>query len=327
VVPHDKRPTIDSERLEDIEPAWRELHAAAGAPPFAHPAWIAAWLDTLGSVAATVFLAVRRDDELLGVAPLELGPLTAQAAGDANVFDYTPILAARGEEAAVRLAILEWLREDLTPELLDWGLPGAVAANLEEEAGYLGWNLAITEEAIAPRADLTGSWNSYIATLSKKDRHELRRKMRNLEATGDVTFEVVRSGDEFGAALDALVAMMARSHREKAKFLERYGRFFRGAATAMADEGLAAISTLSIDGTAAGRVLTFEHGGVCYLYNSGYDPAYANIGAGLISKAFVLRDAIERGLSAFDFLRGDEDYKRRLGGIPHPVFRATYHQR
>jgi CelD/BcsL family acetyltransferase involved in cellulose biosynthesis len=323
----DSRLTIDSERFEDIEPGWRELFASAGAPPFAHPAWLRAWLDTTTNAGATVFLAVRRGEDLIGVAPLLLDGTEGRAAGDPNVFDYSPILSAPNEVVAVRLGVLEWLREDMTQEFVDWGLDWTPDEALQAGAVDSGWGMAVEDEAVAPRTALPGDFESYLAWLSKKDRHELRRKLRNFQAAGDVSFEVARAGDSFAAALEGLIEMMAKSHEEKGAFLARYGGFFRRSALAMADEGLAVISTLSLEGRPAGRVLTFEHGGVCYLYNSGFDPEFAQIGAGLISKVHVLQDAIARGLHTFDFLRGDEDYKRRLGGIARPIVTATYRQR
>jgi CelD/BcsL family acetyltransferase involved in cellulose biosynthesis len=33
-----------------------------------------------------------------------------------------------------------------------------------------------------------------------------------------------------------------------------------------------------------------------------------------VSRAYAIRDAVERGKSRFDFLRGAEEYKHRLGG-------------
>ena len=68
-------------------------------------------------------------------------------------------------------------------------------------------------------------------------------------------------------------------------------------------------------------MLCFEVAGELLLYNSGYDPAYASLSVGLLSKALCLRDALERGLRAVDFLRGHEPYKYDLGGRDQPVYR------
>jgi len=40
---------------------------------------------------------------------------------------------------------------------------------------------------------------------------------------------------------------------------------------------------------------------------------------GLLSKAVSIREAIGRGCREFDFLRGDEEYKRHLGGVPREL--------
>ena len=37
-------------------------------------------------------------------------------------------------------------------------------------------------------------------------------------------------------------------------------------------------------------------------------------------RAMILRQAIERGYRAYDFLRGDEAYKVRFGARPRPTF-------
>ena len=59
------------------------------------------------------------------------------------------------------------------------------------------------------------------------------------------------------------------------------------------------------------------------MYNSGFDPAFADLSVGLLLKATTIRDAIERGLDSFEFLRGDEQYKYHLGGVDQAVYRMT----
>ena len=58
------------------------------------------------------------------------------------------------------------------------------------------------------------------------------------------------------------------------------------------------------------------------LYNSGYDPDLSFLSMGLISKALVLRNAIEEGRRHLDFLRGNEPYKYDLGGRDVDVHRC-----
>ena len=58
------------------------------------------------------------------------------------------------------------------------------------------------------------------------------------------------------------------------------------------------------------------------IYNSGYDPQYAYLSVGLLSKAACLRHAIEDGRKRLDFLRGNEPYKYDLGGKDLQVYRC-----
>lgn len=321
-------PTIDSERFEDLEPAWLALHEQSGATPFAHPAWVRAWVEQRRLAADIVYLAVRRSGELIGVAPLAMAPGTARFAGEADVFDYSPLLAAPGEEMAVVLGALEWLREDMTPELMAWGLPAdGLPGELAEAAGDLGWETALAPEAVAPRVELPGDFEGYLAALTKKDRHETRRKVRNVEALDGVAFEEARDGDAFATALETLLAMMRASHPGKGAFLDEYGAFFRAGVAALAEAGIAVVSTLSVAGEPAASTLTFESGRTSYLYNSGYHPLFESAGVGLVSKVFALRSAAERGFAAFDFLRGEEEYKFRMGGVPREIVTASFRQR
>jgi CelD/BcsL family acetyltransferase involved in cellulose biosynthesis len=197
-------------------------------------------------------------------------------------------------------------------------VPGAFVDALSGAAD-MGWHAEVAPEAVAPAIECADGFEAYVAALSKKDRHELRRKMRNFEAAGAPTFALATAGSPFATALETLIVLMRASHPGKVAFLERYEPFFRAAAQIMADEGLACISTLSLDGRPAGATLTFELGGCAYLYNSGYDPAFAHLAAGLVSKAWTIRAAIDRGIRRFDFLRGDEEYKHRLGGVERPI--------
>ena len=66
----------------------------------------------------------------------------------------------------------------------------------------------------------------------------------------------------------------------------------------------------------------FDYRNTVHLYNSGYDPEYGSLSVGLISKVMCIRDSIERGKRKFDFMKGDEPYKHRLGGREIPIYRC-----
>ena len=325
-------PLIASEPFAALAPEWGALYESVGdARPFAHPAWHKAWLRHCAGEALPVFLALREDDAsgeekgagpLVGVVPLDVGGATPRFLGDPELSDHAGVLIAPGREAAGAAALLEWLMEDLAAGIEAWGLrdDDRLRPALRAAAARYGWSAREEREAVTPVVELPRAWEDYVAALPKKHRHELRRKLRNLERAGVVGFESQAPPGREGEAVAGLLAMMRASREAKAAFLTPAREaFFRDLAAGLAARGLARIATLTLDGRAAARIFALEGGGATMLYNSGFDPAMASLAVGLLSKALLVREAIERGRSAVDFLRGEEAWKRRLGGRPRAI--------
>jgi len=316
-------PLITAEPLETLAAEWAALHARTADPvPYLHPAWHAAWLRYFGTGTEPVFLSIRHGEDLIGVAALDMDTRGARQLGDPNVSDYAGVLAAPGYEGAVASGVLEWVTEDLGSQVELWGVPedSPMRDAFATAAAAFGWSYAEEEEAVAPRASLAGDFEGYLAGLHKHERHEIRRKLRNLEAAGAVAFEGYSDSASVEAHFDRFLEMMRASRPDKHEFLTPgMAAFFREMACSLADLGMLRLSSLLFDGKVAAMVLCFENEGATFLYNSGYDPAFGQLAVGLLSKVWAIRDAIERGKRVFDFLRGDEDYKRHLGGEPRRV--------
>jgi CelD/BcsL family acetyltransferase involved in cellulose biosynthesis len=60
--------------------------------------------------------------------------------------------------------------------------------------------------------------------------------------------------------------------------------------------------------------LNFDYGGKILIYNSGYNPLFENISPGWVLLCKIIQQAIQRGKSEIDFMRGDEPYKYQFGG-------------
>ena len=162
-----------------------------------------------------------------------------------------------------------------------------------------------------------------MGSLDKKDRHELRRKLRKLPQAGEVELEVIDSPAEAEASLDAFLQMMRDSRADKADFMTpQMESFFRALVVNLAAEGLVEMIFLKLGGMRTACVLCFRAGNESLLYNSGYDPAYSHFSVGLLSKAMALQRAIDEGRTRFDFLRGHERYKYELGAQDLNVHKA-----
>ncbi len=324
-------PNITAEPFDALRADWAALHAAVRqAPPFLHPAWAETWLRHFGPPGLRpVFLAVRDGEDLIGVAALDMGGDTARQLGNHKICDYAGVLARPGSEGEAAAGVLEWLAEDLTANLAFWGIQedSPMRMAFTDATRAFGWSYAESDEAVAPRTELPGDFDAYVAGLSKKDRHELRRKLRNLDAAGTVAFDSVTDAPAIDSQFDRFLELMRISRDDKDEFLTpAMEAFFRDLAHTFGELGLVRLSTLWLDGRSVAMIFCFENESATYLYNSGYDPAFAHLAVGLLSKAHAIRDCIGRGKTVFDFLRGDEEYKRRLGGLPRRVLTLRMRQ-
>jgi CelD/BcsL family acetyltransferase involved in cellulose biosynthesis len=59
------------------------------------------------------------------------------------------------------------------------------------------------------------------------------------------------------------------------------------------------------------------------VYNSGINFEYSAFSPGWVLLGYLLQWANEHKRERFDFMRGDEDYKYRFGGVDRYIMRAT----
>ena len=138
-------------------------------------------------------------------ADADLTPVAADATavffGASYHADYATILAAPADLPAVADALAAYLAEPPTRRPWDvvdlrrlrCGDPAAdaLAAAFGAREIAEGWTLNVEREDVCPVVDAAGrrSIDDYLATLGKKERHEIRRKVRRAEAVGEVRLD------------------------------------------------------------------------------------------------------------------------------------------
>ena len=159
-----------------------------------------------------------------------------------------------------------------------------------------------------------GTWDEYLASLRKKDRHELRRKLRKLSGEVDFSIQKLEDVDSISESIDEFLSLMAQSREEKSEFLtEERGDFFRDVLLEMAGRGYLSLSFLEVEGVRTAATVCFDYNNVLSLYNSGHNLEYASLGTSFLLKALCIQGAISDGKEYFDMLRGTEQYKYHLG--------------
>ncbi len=302
---------------------WDALCRAAGSMPFSSPQFGEAWWSVFGQQcvdgdAELDLVGLQNGSgDLVALAPLRRCGSHWTFAGDHEVSDYLGPVALPGLESDLVAAVLDRLDAAHADSADFRGIePGSSWENAFQAAATRGWTIEAADEAVCPTITLRGGWDEYLGSLRSRDRREVRRKLRPLRQLGGaVTFDSVSEPDDVAARMPELLTMMAESRGDKAIFLTDDMRaFFERLSAAMADAGLLRLYILSVSSEPAAMVLCFVADNQLLLYNSGYAPRYRDLSAGLASKVLCIRDAVQRGMSSVNFLRGDEPYKYELGG-------------
>jgi CelD/BcsL family acetyltransferase involved in cellulose biosynthesis len=185
-------------------------------------------------------------------------------------------------------------------------------------------SVRVVQEEVCPVVRLGGSFDGYLRSLPKKERHEVRRKARNFERDAPSgTLRILTARDEALAALPDFFRLHRLSAPDKERFLTpAVEAFFREITGAMADAGWLRLYILDVESEPIAAMYTFAADERLLVYNSGFDPAYARISVGMVLTGMVIEDAANSGLALCDFLRGNEAYKYRFGASDTPIWRV-----
>ncbi|MFN8499315.1 MAG: GNAT family N-acetyltransferase [Anaerolineae bacterium] len=329
----------DAVAFDSLRDEWDQLLArSATDTPFLTLAWQAASWGALGEGALRIITVRDGDGRLLGIAPLCLdappgGLRTLSLTGGVEVSDYLDFIVERGAEEAVYQAVGETLARMAGEwdQLLLRNIPQAspTVPRLAAFARAQGWRVDEAVEDVCPVIALPATWEAYLESLGKHQRHEVRRKLRRIEAEAEYRVERYTAGPELRAALEQFFVLHRLSHTDKARFMdERMTQFFRLITEAMSRSGGVELNLLYIDNDPAAAMYNLRYGNQLLVYNSGYDPALRpSLSSGIVLLALCIQSAIERGVTAFDFLQGNEEYKYRFGATDHSVLRLEIGQR
>jgi CelD/BcsL family acetyltransferase involved in cellulose biosynthesis len=309
---------------------WHELVEADPSGTFFHtPAFLKLYWEEFGETPEHLLLAFAEEDDgsQVGAVAFERIGRTLRFLGGTEITDYMGPVGVPGRQDAMAkelwTALLtrdDWADADLRglPEDQPWfGL-------LRDAASAQGLDVTEDEEGVSPFLPLPGTWEDYLAGLSSKHRHEIKRKARKLvEEAGE--FRIVTADDEtMIPMLDRFVELHRMSEGPKGVFMvPGMEIFFRRLGEAFCADGVFRLSFIEVGGQLAAGTIGFVWGGTSYLYNSAFDRSWGNLAPGMVLVGEDIRLAIEEGCGGFDLLKGDYAYKYRFGSHPRAVKRLV----
>jgi len=324
---------------DDLEAEWNALLAEAVTHvPFLRYEYLRIWWETRGGGewpdARLALVTARQDGRLIGGAPLfytpdHQGRPSLLLVGSIEISDYLDLL--------VRPADLQPFLNNLLPCLDSLPLPewkaldlynlletSPTLAALESAARLHKRSFQVERLQHSPYIPLPGDWETYLGGIDKKQRHEIRRKMRRAEESGlPLLWYISQDAQKLDEEIDALMALMAMDE-EKAAFLTSVMREqMRKTIRCAFDAGCLNLAFLEINGEKAAAYLSFDYLNRLWVYNSGLNRKFNELSPGWVLLGYLLRWANEQKYEEFDFMRGDEEYKYRFGAKDRYIVRVT----
>lgn len=315
--------------LNELAQVWREFEKNADCTVFQTFDWLSAWQCTIGTnLKVTPVVVIARDlsGRIVFILPLSvmqsrLGRLLTWLGSD--LCDYNAPLIARDFYKYFAHQTFSRMWVDVTNTLQKDPDTRHDFVRLEKMLELIGpqinpmAQLAVsTHPSGAHATRLAGNWETYYFNKrSSATRRRDRTKLKKLTEFGDVTFKTANTVAERLEAFETLVKQKQFWFAQKGipdLFAKaRYTDFYRALVTRDHSQQLVHISHLQVGATVGAVNLGLVFGDrYHHVLASHVDGRVSHFGPGAAHLREIIKYAIDRGLSVFDFTIGDEGYKR-----------------
>jgi CelD/BcsL family acetyltransferase involved in cellulose biosynthesis len=308
--------------LAALRPLWSEFERSALGHVYQSHGWVSIWNNAIGSklgVAPHIVLGRAPDGRLLFLLPLGVGRRMGSSA----------LIWMGGSEADLKggLFAADFLASFAQDSWkLLWArirrlLPAVDVVHLVDQPEAIGAFpnpfCALKTNSLPANTHATRlgrDWEAYYRSKRNGSARNLeKRRMRQLQAEGEVSFEIARTQEEIESGLAWLLQQKAKALREVGvsdPFADPCVRdFFTESTRNSFPKGTSHLSLLRVDGKPVSGVWGLVHNKRFYYIICVYDAAYSKQSPGRLHLRELLRWAVENGLETFDLGVGEADYK------------------
>lgn len=300
----------DSVCLQDLSAAWQGLaQHVPNATPFQTWEWHTTWFEFFGRTKRPYILTAYEGKDLVGLYPLarKAGAWYVLRSSGAGPSDYLQPLIRSGYESQFESEIADHLANQKDYSLVD-------LHQLRDDLSGLNLAAAVElEQGTCLVLDLPRTYDEYLATLGKSLRYDVRKLDKSLFAEGKAKIEMVKE-ESLGQGLDILFDQHKKRWRKRGlpgAFLGKTQDFHHAWGRLAIQNGWLQLGILSLEGSPIGAIYGMAMGESVFFYQAGFDPVHKAVSPGTLLVASLIKKSIEDGRKHFDFLRGDEPYKRR----------------
>jgi CelD/BcsL family acetyltransferase involved in cellulose biosynthesis len=318
-----------------LEESWNNVLDKCDHSVFSTWYWLSKWWKHFGNDKRLVLLLAEENNEIRGIAPLmysvhrifgfRIGKIEFIGTPSS---DYNNFILRKKSEECIKLFI-NYLYK--LPEKWEIVELTEIPENTES-LQFLGRTTKRLEPInVCPYINLPKSRELFLSQLSRNQRKYLRKNLKRLEETFTVEFRDCSEVESYTEAMEWLIELHQR--RMKSKGLTgvfadpRVRNFSFDIAESFSQKGWLGLFLLKLSSKSVASLLGFKYGSKFYAYITGFDPEYSAYGVGNLIFFYAIARCIQEGLTEFDFLRGEEEYKYRWKAVTRTNFKATIYKR
>jgi len=292
--------------------------------------WFEAWWRSFGKEYEFSVLLARDDaGDLIGAGPLLASYDRLYFMANQEVSDYCDFIIDAEKIDQFYELLLDYFQEHSAyirdVELINIPSASPTLISIPRIASERSFSCGISESEVAPILTLPSSYETYIDSLNRKNRHELRRKVRRLESLGQISIQTKREPQKMNAAIQDFIFLHRKSNASKQEFWQQEGMtdFFRILTHLFSLERWVEVNLLYFKDKLIAGLLNFVYADNLYLYNVAFDREFFSISPGFFLFNHSIRQAIEENKKVVNFLRGGEKYKYSFGAKDSKIFSLT----
>ena len=299
---------------------WNGLLArSASTSVFLRWEWIHTWWEIFRKQRALFLITVRQGRRLVGIAPFYIEPASSigerrlRFCSDDLSPDYLDVIAEKGLESAVLRKIAGCVKRranEWDVMAVDYLLADSVLLTGLPHEGLLHRR---GDSLPCPYISIQGSFEEYLQSRPGLSLLRLRKKMTTFLGKSAVRYDLVKDMKDLPKGIDDLFflhKMRSQSSGRRTDFASSDVELFHHRLGALfLEQGILELRLLYDGGTPVDAHYSFRYGNKLFNYQQGFNPAYKNWSVGTMSLCLELREVFARGLSEYDFLKGEESYK------------------
>ena len=266
------------------------------------------WFDIFGENSN---LKIFSDNENF-IAPMYFQKNVAYLCGGQDLFDYHDFISNQNVNKDLIKQLFDEILDKINLVELNSIVSGSklhkyiIELEKEYEINYIN-------EDVCPIIKLPNTFENYLLQLSKKNRHEIRRKIRKFE--NNLEFEIVETdSNNVEEHLIEFLRLM-KLNPEKRNFLNQSRIEFMSRVIKYAIlSNTGNLTFIKIKNEMVATSFEFKNNDKLFVYNSGYNDNFSEYSVGLLNHIYNIKNKVSK-YKFIDFLRGSEEYKYRIGCI------------